>query len=242
MKGIHAVLTIVSLAAVLPISRADVAGTHAADTSRNAAVFPLPAAAYPPRTHITYYAEWTNQQFDCNFGWFCDSDSPQPFVHIMTEDQLHRADGWAVWGDWHGDRMGFELYPSVYVDGTAPTGTSWNQAAATDERTMLVRVLQARAARTTPSVLPDGVTGGAFAYYLDRPYWHVLFITAWWGATHEIEAAVLYPLKQRWEARRYLIEQVRLAAQAAETVAYEAETMVSASPAPCNRRPRTRRL
>jgi hypothetical protein len=172
---------------------------------------PLTAAEYPAHTHLTYYPTWTNQQFDCNFGMVCDSGTPEPYLHFFSEDQLHRTGGWAIWGEWQDDRMGFELYSSVYAGGTAAGSMPWNQNAATDEQTMLVRAQLARPAKTIPSVLPDGVQGGAFAYYLSRPYWHVLFLTAWWGTDHEVEAAALYPTRLKSEARRYLIEQVRTA-------------------------------
>jgi hypothetical protein len=221
MKRFTAMLTIAALAAVLPVFRVDAAGPRTSNTDPGAAVSPLPAGVYPPHTKITYHPTWSNHDFDCNFGWYCDHEPPMPFVHILTEDQLHRTGGWATWGEWHGDELGFELYLSTYADGIAGgsmphPGVPWNQAAALDEQTMLVRVQKARAA-AVPAMLPDGVTGEAFAYYLALPYGHVLFLTAWWGATHEVEAAVLFPLSEKAEARRYLIKQVYLTVQLAET-------------------------
>src|SRR5690348_16227934 len=73
---------------------------------------PLPSAEYPPHTKLTYYPDWTNQQFDCNFGGFYDAGFYQPSFHLLTEEALHRTGGWALWGEWQGDRMGFELYSS----------------------------------------------------------------------------------------------------------------------------------
>lgn len=182
-------------------------------TPAHATTLPLSPSDYPPHTQLTYFPTWTNEQFDCNFGWFCEINLP--FLHLSTEDELHRVAGWAVWGEWRNDRMGFELYSSVYSDQPAPDGIAWNRHAATDERVAL-GLQQARAAKTVASVLPPGVQGEVFAASLNRPYWHVLFLTAWWGPTHEIEAAVLYPLKKKHEAWRYLTEQVRAALQVAD--------------------------
>jgi hypothetical protein len=186
----------------------------------DAAVSPLPDGSYPTHTKVTYYASWSNHDFDCNFGWYCDQTTPMPFAHILTEDQLHRTGGWASWGEWKGDEVGFELYPSTYDDGIAQDGMphpamSWNQAAAVDEQTMLVRVQTAHALTTAPVVLPDGVQGGSFAYTFSTPYGHLLFLTAWWGATHEVEAAALYPARLKWLARHYLTLQVRAAIEIA---------------------------
>lgn len=181
-----------------------------------AAEYPLPTDAYPPHTRITYFPQWTNGQFDCNFGWTCEGSSQEPMLHMMTQDQLHRTNGWALWGEWHGDSMGFELYSSEYEETPAPDPGTWGGYAAGDEERTLARVQKARAAKTIPSVLPPGARGGAFAYYLDRPYWHAFFLTAWWGSSHEVEAAVLYPKKKKWVARRYLIKQVRAAVKVAE--------------------------
>jgi hypothetical protein len=185
-------------------------------TPVHAAVSPIPASAYPPHTRITYFPNWTNGEFDCNFGWVCSSGSPQPYMHMSTEDQLHRTSGWATWGEWHGDTLGFELYASVYDPGIGHDGLTWNQIAASDENAMLVRGQGARS-ETVPSLLPDGVQGGAFAYSMNRPYWHVLFLTVWWGGNSEIEAAAVYPLKKKSEAHRYLIKQVRAAVRVAQT-------------------------
>jgi hypothetical protein len=182
---------------------------------------PIPAGAYPPHTRITYFPAWTNRQFDCNFGWVCEGTSPQPYLHILTEDQLHRTGGWATWGEWHDDEMGFEVYLSTYQDGIAQDGMphpamTWNQAAAIDEQTMLVRGQKARPATAVPSLLPQGESGGSFAYHVDEPYWHVLFLTVWWGADHEIEAATTFPLKKKSLARRDLIKQIRAAIAATQ--------------------------
>jgi hypothetical protein len=216
MRGFYVVLTIATLTAPAPVSLAGAAEARTADTSRSIAVSPLPDDAYPPHTKLTYYPRWSNHDFDCTFGWYCDGASPLPFVHILTEDQLHRTGGWALWGEWHGDALGFELYPSTYADGIAQDGMAhpimtWNQAAATDEQTILVRVQGAQAVTPVPQVLPAGVAGGAFAYDLTMPYGHILFLTAWCGRTQEVEAAVLYPMNKQAEARHYLSRQVRSA-------------------------------
>lgn len=185
-------------------------------TPAHAQVLPLPAGAYPSHTRLTYYPDWTNRQFDCNFGWFCDGVNDRPFLHLLTQDALHRMSGWAVWGEWQGDRMGFELYSSVYSDQQAPDSVPWNRHASADEQLALLGLRQARAARTTPMLLPDGVQGGTFAASVDRPGWHVLFLTVWWGPEHEVEAAALYPPREKGRARRYLAEQVREAVRASE--------------------------
>src|SRR5438552_1856374 len=95
-----------------------------------AANLPVPAADYPRHTRLTYYPTWTNRQFDCNFGWYCDPGDFRPYLHIATEDQLQRMGGWAIWGEWRGDRMGFELYSSVYSDQPSPDDVAWNEHAA----------------------------------------------------------------------------------------------------------------
>jgi hypothetical protein len=186
------------------------------DTRVRADSSPIPVTAYPPHTRITYFPDWTNRQFDCNFGWVCEGSSPQPYLHIMTEDQLHRTGGWATWGEWHDDDMGFELYSSIYDSGLAPDAVQWNQAAATDESTMLVRGQDATAVVAVPSLVPQGETGRSFAYHFDRPYWHALFLTVWWGGDHEIEAVTTFPLKKKSVARRYLIKQIHAAIRAAQ--------------------------
>jgi len=170
---------------------------------------PIPRADYPPSTRIQYFADWSNRQFDCNFGWNCDSGLP--FLHARTEDQLHRNGGWAMWGHWHNDTMGFELYSSVYDVGPAPDSHPWSEYAAGDERVALVALNGGIDAKTLPAVLPCGTPGSTFAVWVDKGTWHVLFITVTWAGTHEIEGAALYPRKRKWEARNYLIKQVRAA-------------------------------
>jgi hypothetical protein len=208
LKPGRAASILIQLFAVLGIGWWLVVPAHAQD-------LPLPVSEYPPQTELTYFPAWTNQQFDCNFGGFCDAGIYQPSLHLLTQDALHRTGGWAIWGEWHDDRMGFELYSSVYSDQVAPDSVPWNRYAAADEQMVLLNFQQAKAARSVPSLLPAGVPGGAFVASLDGPYFHAVFLTVWWGASHEIEAAVLYPMKRRSEARRYLIQQVRTAVQVA---------------------------
>jgi hypothetical protein len=113
--------------------------------------------------------------------------------------------------------MGFELYSSIYSDQVVPNSMAWNQYAAADEQTALLGFQRGTTVRRLPSVLPAGVPGGGFAIALNRPGWHIFFLTVWWGASHEVEAAVLYPVKRRAEAWHYLIEQVRTSAQVENT-------------------------
>jgi hypothetical protein len=182
----------------------------------SAATPPVPSSDYPPTTHLRYFPDWTNRQFDCNFGWECDAGVP--FLHTRTEDQLHRVGGWAMWGEWHGDVMGFELYSSTYDPGAAAESTPWSEYAAEDEHGTLMALNQGLEAITVPAVLPCNTPGRTFAVWVNNGAWHVLFITVAWGGTKEIESAALYPLKRKWEARRYLIKQVRAAVLAAESM------------------------
>jgi hypothetical protein len=175
----------------------------------SAADLPIPRTDYPPTTHFRYFPDWSNRQFDCNFGWNCDSG--EPFLHTRTEDQLHRQSGWAIWGEWHGDKMGFELYSSIYAPTTTPNSTAWSDTAAQDEHGALDALNDGTEAKTIPAVLPCDTPGQTFAVWVDKAYWHVLFITVSWGGTREIEAATVYPRKRKWEARNYLITQVRAA-------------------------------
>lgn len=174
---------------------------------------PIPQSDYPPSTRVEYFPNWTNKQFDCNFGWNCESETP--FLHAWTEDAMHRRSGWAMWGHWHDDVMGFELYSSVYTPGPSTDTVSWNHFAARDELVALKALNKAKDAKTIPAMLPCGVNGKTFAEYVDKRGWHVFFLTVWWGPYREIEAAALYPTKKKWEARAYLIQQVRLAVRAA---------------------------
>ena len=175
----------------------------------SAQTLPIPRSDYPPSTQIKYFPDWTNRQFDCNFGWNCDAGTP--FLHTRTEDALHRQGGWALWGEWHGDAMGFELYSSRYDPAATPDGTSWSEYAARDEHHALEAPDWGEEARTIPAVLPCGTAGKTFAVWVDQGFWHDLFITVSWGGTREIEAATVFPPKRKWEARRYLIAQVRAA-------------------------------
>lgn len=170
---------------------------------------PVPAGDYPRQTVLEYFPSMTNRQFDCVFGWDCDAHVP--YFHLSTEDQLHRVRGWGIWGHWHDDVMGFELYSSVYVQPTTRDAPSWNQVAAQDELVALGLWRHVTAARTIPMVLPDGVRGQAFARSINLPGWHVFLLTAWWGSDREVEGAVLYPPARKGEARRDLIRQVRIA-------------------------------
>jgi hypothetical protein len=113
--------------------------------------------------------------------------------------------------------MGFELYSSIYSPEQSPDGTSWNAYAANDEAVALKVWNRGTAAKTVPTVLPSDAHGNTFATYVNKGSWHVLFLTVSWGGTHEIEGAALFPMKRKYEARRFLIEQVRAAVMASST-------------------------
>lgn len=170
---------------------------------------PVPASDYPSTTRIQYFPNWSNRQYDCNFGWNCETDSP--FLHVRREDDLHRVSGWAMWGHWHDDIMGFELYSSVYSPTLNSDGVPWNDVAERDEGVALTVWHHATAAKTLPDVLPPGVAGKTAASYVNEGAWHVLFLTVSWGGTHEVEGAALFPMKRKYQARRFLIRQVRAA-------------------------------
>lgn len=198
--------------AVVSVAQPWVTSVEASTASHPAIIPVLSPSDYPAGTQLQYFPQWTNEQFDCNFGWFCEYGTP--FTHLKREDALHRASGWALWGEWHNDAMGFELYSSTYSADAAPAGSTWNQQAAADEQQAL-RLQGAHLVTVSPAVLSSGVAGGTFAMHLTRIGLHMLFITAWWGTSHEVEGAALYPARRSAEARRYLITQVRAAIQLA---------------------------
>jgi hypothetical protein len=135
-------------------------------------------------------------------------------MHLRTQDQLHRTDGWSQFGDdnEHGQSTQFVLYASAYASGSDRIGTPWSLQALLDLR------LTAWLHGYAPLVRPTSIRGTVVA--MDRAYGNAsVLLLAYRVGSQEVEAMVtsVGRPKSVQHMEDYLAQQVSAA------VAYRAE-------------------
>ena len=159
-----------------------------ADTMR------ISASLYPPHTRITQISPLTNAQMDCAWGFACHNGQAMTdaqLFHLRTQDDLHRLNGWAQFGDGkvRGNRMMFAVFASHY-DSASDEGMPWNVVAFADFRGALMSQQYQDLARPR-GLLPSGQVGNTSAQLGRSPNSDVLAMSCWVGSI-EVEGVVIY--------------------------------------------------
>jgi hypothetical protein len=163
----------------------------------------IPAAAYPPGAHIGYRPVLTNAEMDCMWGFVCDG--PVPNFHFVTQDDLHRTDGWAEFAgaQLDGGRMVFALFASTYAPG-------WSRQAYED----LIVTTENQGYAAVPGLATHpSIAGGESMAELQPNGRFDLVVMAAWTGTHEVEglADFAHNSRARHDALRYLRHQLHVA-------------------------------
>lgn len=169
----------------------------------------VPASYFPAGSRIVFEENESDRSMDA--AWNYDA-AGEALMHQHSQSSFLRDSGWMEQSFFQaGDQIAwFVLFDSTY--GTYADGRGGNREAYNDLHLMLTRWWHAHLTRVQlPSILPQGSTGSTETRVIpkdmDGP---IVVASAWWGNTHEIEAAAFASpqLLSRTRVCRMLIQQV----------------------------------
>lgn len=180
------------------------------------------AGLYPVHTRIIDLPHLTNVQMDCKWGFSCEGGKAvrsAPIFHFQSQDDLHRLDGWARFGDRQSPapRMLFAIFASRYSS-SSDDGLPWNVEAFSDFRGALMRSgYNDLSLARTPRLIPRGTIGNTSLQIVRSRDADVLAI-ACWTRSIEVEGIAVYAhgsVKQYRLALHALTRQARAAVNSA---------------------------
>lgn len=164
-----------------------IVATASATSWAKAAQPQIPKSFYPSGAHITRFPVFSNDQMDCNWGFFCEGNVP--LFHFQSQDELRRLGGWAEYASWtqNHHRIETAIYASAYSSEPSEHAIPRSQEAFIDfqHATYLhgYRVLPLRLAHPIRSAPGNTV--------IERqPGPTGLLVEACWSGTFEVEALI----------------------------------------------------